>query len=347
MKIAVDAMGGDHAPEHPVAGAVLAARQFDAEVVLVGQQERIQEAVEKHRGAPPMQIVHADEVVGMDEPPAIALRRKRGSSIHVAAELLRDGEVQGLVSAGNTGAIMVTAKLYVGTLTGVDRPALAVVLPSRRGRVILLDVGANIDPKSHHLMQFAVMGHCFAEKILGIDHPRVGLLSIGEEAGKGTDLIREAHKALAHSPLNFLGNMEGRDIYSGSADIVVCDGFTGNVVLKTSESVVETMLYLLREELSSTAFSKLAARLARGSFRSYRRRVDYAEFGGAPLLGIRGLCVICHGRSSAKAIMNGIRVALEYARNQVSARIEEALCAVASHGNAGSQALPVRPKPLG
>jgi glycerol-3-phosphate acyltransferase PlsX len=325
MRIAVDAMGGDHAPEHPVAGAVLAARELGAEVVLVGQRGPIEKALRQHSSNPDVEIVHADEVIGMDESPATALRRKRGSSIHVAAQLLRSGEVGGMVSAGNTGAVMVMAKLYVGSIEGVDRPALSVVLPTLLGHVVLLDVGANIDPKSQHLVQFGVMGHFFATQILGVDNPKVGLLSIGEEAGKGTDLIREGHAAMRRSPLNFIGNIESNDIYSGATDVVVCDGFTGNVVLKTSEAVVETMLYLLRDELTSSRRGKLGARLARESFRNYRRRVDYASWGGAPLLGLKGSCVICHGRSSAKAIKNGIRVALEYREQRVSERIEEAL----------------------
>lgn len=325
MRIAVDAMGGDHAPEHPVAGAVMAARDLGADVVLVGQEGPVKEALARHAGAPPIEVVHADEVVAMDEPPATALRRKKNSSIHVAARLLRDGEVQGFVSAGNTGAVMVTVKTYVGTITGVDRPALAVILPSRRGRTVLIDVGANVDPKSHQLLQFAVMGSFFAQTILGLESPRVGLLSIGEEVGKGTDLIRAAHSLLDASPLNYLGNVEAREIYSGDADVVVSDGFTGNVVLKTSEAVVETMLHLLREELTSSRRNMIGARIARGAFRNYRGRVHYAEFGGAPLLGARGLCVICHGRSSARAIMNGIRVAREYGEHRVNERIEEML----------------------
>jgi glycerol-3-phosphate acyltransferase PlsX len=325
LRIAVDAMGGDHAPEHPVAGAVLAARELGADIVLVGQREPIESALRQHTPAPDVEIVHAEEVIGMDESPATALRRKRGSSIHVAAQLLRNGEVSGMVSAGNTGAVMVMAKLYVGSIEGVDRPALSVVLPTLLGHVVLLDVGANIDPRSQHLVQFGVMGHFFATQILGVKNPKVGLLSIGQEAGKGTDLIREGHAALRRSPLNFIGNIESNDIYSGATDVVVCDGFTGNVVLKTSEAVVETMLYLLRDELTSTRRGKLGARLARESFRNYRSRVDYASWGGAPLLGLKGSCVICHGRSSAKAIKNGIRVAIEYGEQRVSERIEEAL----------------------
>ncbi len=329
MKIAVDAMGGDHAPEHPVAGAVMAARELGADVVLVGREDAIRNVLERHASVPSISVVHAEEVVGMDESPATALRRKRDSSIHVAARLLRDGEVQGLVSAGNTGAVMVTVKLYVGTITGVDRPALAVILPSRRGRTVLLDVGANVDPKPRQIVQFAVMGSFFAQTIMGLDKPRVGLLSIGEEAGKGTDLVREAYGALEASPLNFLGNVEAREIYSGDADVVVSDGFTGNVVLKTSEAVVETMLHLLREELTSSPRNRLGARIARGAFRGYRGRVHYAEFGGAPLLGARGLSVICHGRSSARAIMNGIRVTMEYGQHGVNDRIEEMLAGLA------------------
>ncbi len=337
MKIAVDAMGGDHAPEHPVAGAVMAARELGADVVLVGQEERIKAVLQRHPNAPPMDIVHADEVIEMDDAPATALRRKRNSSIHVAAKLLRDGEVQGFVSAGNTGAVMVMVKLFVGTITGVDRPALAVILPSRRGRTVLIDVGANVNPKSRHLVQFAVMGSFFAQTILGLENPRVGLLSIGEEVGKGTELTRSAHAALQASPLNFLGNVEARESYSGDADVVVSDGFTGNVVLKTSEAVVETMLHLLREELTSSRRNKLGARIARGAFRSYRTRVHYAEFGGAPLLGARGLCVICHGRSSARAIMNGIRVTMEYGQHGVNERIEEMLAGLPSKSAAGSE----------
>jgi len=344
MRIAVDAMGGDHAPDIPVAGALLAARELGAEIVLVGQQDRIESVIKDHQAAPNIEIVHADEVIGMDESPATALRRKRGSSIHKAAQLLRDGEVGGVVSAGNTGAVMITAKLYAGTISGVDRPALSVVLPTLVGHMVLLDVGANIDPKSQHLVQFGVMGHFLATQLLGAENPKVGLLSIGEEAGKGTDLIREGHAALSRAPLNFIGNVESNDIYSGATDVVVCDGFTGNVVLKTSEAVVETMLYLLREELTSSRRGKLGARLAREAFRSYRKRVDYAEWGGANLLGIKGSCVICHGRSSAKAIMSGIRVALEYGNKRVSERIGEALLAL-GNGEPGELPLPVESGP--
>ena len=336
MRIAVDAMGGDHAPEHPVAGAILAARELGIDVVLVGQQDRVKAALASHANPPKIDIVHADEVIGMEEPPATALRRKKNSSVHVAARLLRDGEVQGIVSAGNTGAVMVTVKRYVGTIPGVDRPALAMIVPSRHGRTVLVDVGANLDPKSHQLVQFAVMGSFFAQTILGLESPRVGLLSVGEEAGKGTELIRAAHAALEASPLNFLGNVEAREIYSGDADVVVCDGFTGNVVLKTSEAVVETMLHLLREELSSSRRNKLGARIARGAFRSYRGRVHYAAYGGAPLLGARGLSVICHGRSSARAIMNAIRVTMEYGQHSVNERIEEMLAGLAPESDASA-----------
>lgn len=333
MKIAVDAMGGDFAPRNPVAGAVLAHRELGVDVVLVGRRDELRRALDEHPSAPDLEIVHAEEVVGMDESPASALRRKRDSSIHVAAALLRDGEVQGLVSGGNTGAIMVTVKLLVGTITGVDRPALAVVLPNVHGRTVLLDVGANVDPKSFQLVQFAVMGRFFASRILGCEDPRVGLLSIGEEAAKGTDLIREAHKALADSPLNFVGNIESKDIYSGSTDVVVCDGFTGNIVLKTSEAVVETMLHLLKDTLTSSAHARLGAWLARPALRDYRDRVHYEEFGGAPLLGARGLAVICHGRSSPVAIKNGVRVAVEYGERRVNEHIEEALAGLETTGS--------------
>ncbi len=325
MKIAVDAMGGDHAPEHPINGALLAARELNAEVVLVGDEPRLVRALGDRGAGLAIEIVHAEQAIGMDESPATAVRRKRKSSIHVAARLLRDGEVDGIVSAGNTGAVMAVSKVIVGTLVGVDRPALAVVLPSKTGRVVLIDVGANIAPKSSQLLQFAAMGHHFAREILAIDRPRVGLLSIGEEELKGNDLIRGAHKLLRDAPIDFCGNVEAGDLYRGVADVVVSDGFTGNIVLKTSEAAVDALRFLLREELGSSIAGRLGALLARGSFKSFARRVDYAEFGGAPLLGLKGLCVICHGRSNPRAIRSGVRVALEYRRHQVNERIEDLL----------------------
>lgn len=325
MRIAIDAMGGDHAPEHPVSGAVMAARELGVGIALVGDEAALAPALARHGSPDAIDIVHTEEAIGMDESVAVAIRQKRRSSIHEAARLLRRGEVQGLVSAGNTGAVMAISKVIVGTLNGVDRPALAVVLPTQMGRAIVLDVGANVEPKSRHLVQFAVMGTHFASEILGVERPRVGLLSIGEEAGKGNDLVRKAHATLRESPLNFIGNVEASDLYRGGADVVVCDGFTGNILLKTSEAAVETLRFLMRTEFTRTWSGRLAGILGRGAFRRLRGRVDYAEFGGAPLLGLRGLAVICHGRSNPRAIRNGVRVALEYGQHGVDRRIEVAL----------------------
>ena len=330
MRIAVDAMGGDHAPENPVNGAVMAARDLEVKIALVGDEAVLAPLLARHDSPARVDIIHAEEAIGMDEPAAVAVRRKRRSSIHEAARLLRQGEVQGLVSAGNTGAIMAVGKVIVGTLSGVDRPALAVVLPTQTGRAMVLDVGANVEPKSRHLVQFAVMGAHFASQILEVKRPRVGLLSIGEEAGKGNELVRSAHTTLLGSALNFIGNVEARDLYRGGADVVVCDGFTGNILLKTSEAAVETLSVLMRSEFTRTWRGRLAGLLGRGAFRRLRGRVDYAGFGGAPLLGLRGLAVICHGRSSPRAICNGVRVAVEYGQHGVDQRIEAALAEMQS-----------------
>lgn len=333
MRIAVDAMGGDHSPEHPVNGAILATRELGCEVVLVGDETVVREALARHGSPPGVTVVHAEETIGMEESAAVAVRRKRNSSIHVGARLLRDREVRGFVSAGNTGAMMAVVKVIVGTLAGVDRPALAVVVPTQKGHTVVVDVGANVEPKASQLVQFAVMGQHFAREILHVDDPEIGLLSIGEEAGKGNELIRTAHATLMRSPgLNFIGNVEARDLYRGRCDVVVCDGFTGNILLKTSEAAVETLRYLMREEFTRTFTGRAAALLARGAFRRLRARVDYAEFGGAPLLGVRGLAVICHGRSSPRAIRNGVRVAIEYGEHQVNRRIEAALALLDASG---------------
>jgi phosphate acyltransferase len=261
----------------------------------------------------------------MDEPPTAALRRKKDSSIRVAAELVRDKTASGLVSAGNTGAVMAISKMVFGAVPGVDRPALAAILPTLAGHAVLLDVGANVACKPHHLVQFAVMGHLFSKKIVGIASPRVGLMSVGEEESKGNELTKEVHKTLKQLNLNFIGNVEGRDIYNGRADVIVCDGFTGNVALKTSEGLIEAVLKLLKEELSRNLKAKLGALLSQQSFKRLKRRLDYSEYGGAPLLGLRGASIICHGRSSSNAIKNAIRVAKEYVESQVNAKIEAEL----------------------
>ena len=326
MKIAVDAMGGDGGVPVSVEGAIASAREYGIHVVLVGDQTVVERELSRHKlGGLPITVRHASQVVEMGEQPSHALRRKRDSSMRVAASLVRDGEAAAFISAGNTGAAMAIAMFTLGMLDGVDRPAIAAVLPSKRGRTILLDVGANVDPKPWHLAQYAVMGHVYAQDILGVTKPRVGLLSVGEEEGKGNELVREVFKRLEESPINFVGNVEGRDIFNGNAEVVVTDGFTGNVCLKVSESLADMLIHFLREEMSRTLSTKLAALLVRPAFRRLWKRVDYTETGGAPLLGINGACIIGHGASPARAVKNGIRTAAEWVKADVNGHIRAAL----------------------
>jgi len=326
MKIAVDAMGGDHGPAVVVEGAVAAVREFGASVILVGDQAAIEgEIARLDADTLSLEVRHASQVVGMAESPSQALRRKRDSSLRVAAELVRDGKAAAFISAGNTGAAMAISMFVIGVLRGVDRPAIAAVLPNLQRFTVLLDVGANVDPKPWHLFQFAVMGHVYARDILGVETPRVGLLSVGEEEGKGTELTREAYEQLKESSLNFVGNVEGRDIYNGQCDVVVTDGFTGNVALKISESLAETLGAMIREELTRDWRSRLGAALALPAFKRFRRRVDYTEMGGAPLLGIDGAAIICHGSSPVKAIKNAVRVAQEWSKAGLNEHIKAAL----------------------
>jgi glycerol-3-phosphate acyltransferase PlsX len=324
FKIAVDAMGSDHAPAVEIEGAVEAAAQYGIPIILVGQEERILALLHKHDVAGlPIEVVHASEVITMDESAATAARKKKDSSIRVAARLMREAGVAGVVSAGNTGAVMATVKMVLGTLPVVDRPALSTVLPTQKGKpAILLDVGANVDCKPHHLEQFAVMGDVYSRTIFGIRRPRVGLLSIGEEDTKGNELTKEAFKSLKQAPINFIGNVEGRDIFKGEIDVIVCDGFTGNVALKLSEGLIDTFATMLRQELEKTIAAKVGYILAEKAFREFRRRLDYSEYGGAPLLGIKGITIVCHGRSNANAIKNAIRVAYDFCKHNVNYVIE-------------------------
>jgi phosphate acyltransferase len=323
IKIAVDGMGSDNAPHSEVEGTVQAARELNVRIVLVGKESVLAPLIKAAGGdGLPIEIRNATQVVAMDEAPTAALRKKKDSSIRIAAELVRDGVVSGLVSAGNTGAVMAISKMVVGCVPGVDRPALATILPTLTGHLVLLDVGANVMCKPHHLVQFAVMGDLFSRKIIGVRSPRVGILSVGEEESKGNDLTKEVYKALKRTQLNFLGNVEGRDLYNGRADVIVCDGFTGNVALKTSEGLIEAVLKLLKVELSSNLQAMVGALLSQQSFKRLKKRLDYSEYGGAPLIGLRGVSIICHGRSSANAIKNAIRVAKEFAANQVNAELE-------------------------
>jgi len=330
IKIAVDGMGSDNSPRSEVEGAVQAAREFGVHVILVGRESVLRPLLKAHDPDALVEVRNASEVITMDEQPTAALRKKRDSSIRVAANLVRQGEASGLVSAGNTGAVMAISKMVIGAVPGVDRPALAAVLPTLTGHAVLLDVGANVECKPHHLVQFAIMGHLFSRKIVGVPVPRVGLLSVGEEETKGNDLTKEVHKALKEIRLNFIGNVEGRDIYNGRADVIVCDGFTGNVALKTSEGLIEAVVELLRDELSSNLQAKLGALLSQQAFRRLKKRLDYSEYGGAPLIGLRGVVIICHGRSTSNAIKNAIRVARDFADNQVNAKLEVELGQVGS-----------------
>jgi phosphate acyltransferase len=324
ITIAVDAMGGDHAPRAVVEGCRAATVQDGVRTLLVGDRETLERELEALGGHPAgLELVHAPEVVGMDESAITPIRRKRGSSITVAAELVRDGRASAMVSAGNTGAVMIAAKMIIGTIPGVDRPALAVVLPNRKSSTVLLDVGANVECKLEHLREFAVMGSFYAQEVVGTPSPRVGLLSIGEEASKGTDFTRQVFKLLESSGLNFVGNVEGRDVFDGTADVVVCDGFVGNVVLKAAESIAGVLVGMLREEIEKGWWTRLGAALAMPAFRRLRQRTDYREYGAAPLLGIAGGCFIGHGRSNARAVQNAIRRAVESSAAGLAERLAE------------------------
>jgi phosphate acyltransferase len=324
LRIAVDAMGGDYAPAASVGGAFQAAVEDGTSILLVGDHERVERelaALGDPQGL--IEVVHAEEVVGMEEPASTPLRRKRRSSVGICARLVKEGRAQAMVSAGNTGAAMAAAMVTVGTIPGVDRPALAAVMPNRHGRTVLLDVGANLTTKPHHLREFAVMGHFYAQEVLGTPTPRVGLMSVGEEEGKGTELTREVFKVLKGTGLNFLGNVEGRDVFNGNADVVVCDGFVGNVLLKSSEALARMVADMLESELSATARTKLGALLALPALAAVRRRTDPNEYGAAPLLGIQGGCFIGHGRSSAKGVQSAVRRAVEFCAAEVHDKIRE------------------------
>jgi glycerol-3-phosphate acyltransferase PlsX len=328
LTIALDAMGGDHAPKAEVDGAVRAAGSLSVKVILVGQQDVVRRELEQHKGYQelPIEIIHASERISMGESAAKAVRSKRDSSMRVASRLVRDGCAQGFVSAGNTGAVMATAKMVQGVVPGVERPAILGLLPTMEGKpVVVVDVGANVDCTPDMLAQFAVMGDIYSRQILRRPNPRVGLLSIGEEEHKGNDLTRAAGPLLKKLSLNFIGNVEGRDVYGGKVDVVVCDGFIGNVALKVSEGVGELVKHLLRESLEATISGKIGYAISRNAFADFKKRLDYSEYGGAPLLGVRGGCIICHGRSNANAIMNAIRVAAEFSDGKVNQRIEEEL----------------------
>ena len=325
IDIALDAVGTDKAPEAEIRGAILACRALPVRVHLVGPEAELHDLLDEMLGNEDLPIVihHASERIGMEEKAAHAVRTKKDSSIRVGLKLVREGTAAGFVTAGNTGAAMATAKMVLGALPGVDRPALAIPMPSSKGNpCVLLDVGANVDCKATNLAQFAVMGEIYARSVLKIESPRVGLLSIGEEESKGNDLTHEAFPLLKALPIRFVGNVEGRDIFSGQADVIVCDGFVGNVALKTSEGVGRFVRDVLRESLKRTVTAQVGALLSRTAFNEFRHRLDYREYGGAHLLGVRGVCIIGHGSSNDRAIYNGIRVAYESAKGGTIQSIE-------------------------
>jgi len=327
MRVVLDAMGGDHAPTVNIEGAVETVHESDdIEVILVGDESTIKKELKGRKfTSGRISIVHASQVVEMHEPPTVAIRKKRDSSIRVGIGLVKTGEADAFVSAGHSGVVMGTSLLLLGMSKGVDRPAIATLMPTLRDTFILLDVGATVDCKPENLHQFALMGNIYCKLILGREKPSVGLLSIGEEDIKGNELTKEAFKLIKQSRLNFIGNIEGKDIFTGMADVVVCDGFIGNIALKISEGLAETILKMLRKEISSITAGRLGYLMLKPAIRNFKKRTDYDEYGGAPLLGINGTSIISHGRSSSKAIKNALKVANEFSRKKVYAAISEAV----------------------
>ena len=328
LDIAVDGMGSEKAPESEIRGAIAACRQLDVRVVLVGLRDRLEPALAAALNGErlPITVVHASEWISMEDKAAQAVRSKRESSMRVGLKLVREKKAAGFFTAGNTGAAMATAKMVLGMLAGVDRPALAATLPTMNGHPsLLLDVGANVDSDPENLVQFALMGNVYARNLLRIPNPRVGLLSIGEEDSKGNAQTRDTLPLLRQAALHCIGNVEGRDLFNGHADVIVCDGFVGNVALKAGEGLAKLVSSSLRESLQSTVTSQLGALLSQKAFKSFKKRLDYTEYGGAPLLGVRGVCIVGHGSSNETAVMNGIRVTAEFAQAEVNAGIEAAM----------------------
>ncbi len=333
IAIVLDAMGSDKSPAPEIAGAILACKLLPVRVLLVGPEDVLRPALDAalNGEAAPIEIVHASEWISMEDKAAASVRTKRDSSMRVGLKLVREKKAAGFITAGNTGAAMATAKMVLGALNGVDRPALAAVLPTITGTpCTLLDVGANVDCSAQNLQQFAVMGNMYASSVLKIPKPRLGLLSIGEEETKGNSLTLETFPLFKDIGVNFVGNVEGRDLFNGTTQVVVCDGFVGNVALKTSEGLAKLVRELLRESLMSTVTAKVGALLSKQAFNDFKKRLDQSEYGGAPLLGVRGVCIVGHGSSNERAIMNGIRVAAEFAQAEINVQIEEQLAGIAA-----------------
>ncbi len=326
MKIAIDAMGSDKSPAVEVEGVVQAIEEMGYDIMLVGDEALIKEELKKYADhSDKMTIIHAPEKIEMHEPAALSVRRKRHSSIVIGLEMLKRDEADAFVSAGNTGAVVCAATLFLRLLPGIERPGIAIAIPTLGGTSVIIDVGANIDPKPIHLLQYGIMADAYARYVLHKSNPTVGLLNVGEEESKGTDFIKESHALLSESKLNFIGNIEGRDIYAGNADIILCDGFVGNVILKVSESIVDTIIKALKQEIKANIIATVGAALASSAFNELRKKMDYSEYGGAPLLGVDGRCIISHGSSSPKAIKNAIRVAAEFKTQDVNKHIVEEL----------------------
>jgi len=325
VKVVLDAMGGDYAPQVTVEGALQAARDFGFDIVLAGDKDVINRELKKYKDEKSkknISIVHASEIVEMEESPTTAIRRKRDSSIAVAVNLLKEKKGDALVTAGNTGAAVAAVTLNLGLLPEIKRPGIAITMPTLKGVSLIIDVGANIDPKPEHLLQYAIMADIYSRYILKKNNPKIGLLNIGEEASKGTELMRETYKLLSkQSGLNFIGNIEGRDMFSGKSDCIVCDGFIGNIGLKICESIAETMMAFFKKEIGRNWLVRLGAGLCKPAFTALQKEVDYSECGGAPLLGVDGSCIIAHGGSNTKAIRNAIKVAKEFVDYKINEHI--------------------------
>lgn len=330
MQIALDAMGGDYGSEELIAGALLAVKQTGLSVSLVGDESLLRKHLEvlnpDSKSEKLIKIVHSSQVIEMNEHPVDAIRKKKDASIMVAFDLVRRGEADAAVSAGNSGATLAAATRKLGRLEGISRPGIASIFPTLKKPVVLMDIGANVDCRPQHLFQFGVMAAAFS-RINDVKNPRVGLLSIGEETGKGNSLIKETYPLLEKSTLNFIGNVEGRDVFQGEVDVIVCDGFVGNVCLKVSEGLAEAAMQMLRDEIVKSFRAKIGYLLARHAFKAFKKRVDYAEYGGAPLLGIDGIGIICHGKSSAQAIKNALLEAVKMAKGNINQDILDSLAA--------------------
>lgn len=326
MRIAVDGMGGDYAPYVVVEGAISAVREYGFEVVIVGDRSKIERELSKFPSVPSgITVHHASEIIDMHDPGAASVRAKKDSSICVSTDLAKDGKVSAVVSAGNTAACVSAAMLSMRRLEGVERPGIAVLVPSLKGPVLMIDVGATINPEPNHLLGFGIMGEVYSKHIMGKKDPVIGLLNIGEESSKGPDFLKETHRLMGLSKLNFQGNAEGKDIFAGKFDVVVCDGYTGNVVLKVAESIAYIISLFIKDELKKNPLRLIGGILSSPAFEAVKKQIDYAEYGGAPLLGVNGICIIAHGRSSSKAIKNAIRVAGEFVEHQVNRHIVETL----------------------